>query len=123
MNFAPRVIYFSDDVAIGFVQNSDVMEFISIDPKQGPIFYTFTAPKDAQPFFLRRDMECMSCHLLPTTLNEPGLMVTSVIPGTDGSPRVPAAGLLIDSRSPLDDRWGGWYVTGTSGWQLLTPTS
>ena len=48
-------------------------------------------------------------------MNVPGLMVTSVIPSSDGSPRFPGAAVVVDSRTPFDDRWGGWYVTGTSG--------
>jgi len=111
----PRALYFGDDVAVGFVQDSDIMELISIDPKQGPIFYTLEAPKDQKPTFTRRDNECMSCHLLPYTANVPGLLVTSVIPGPDGTPRIAAAGMIVDSRSPLSDRWGGWYITGTAG--------
>jgi len=111
----PRALYFGDDVALGFVQDSDIMELISIDPAQGVVFYTVEAPKGQKPSFTRRYDECMSCHLIPGTLNVPGLLVTSVIPGLDGAPRVPAAGLIIDSRSPLNDRWGGWYVTGAAG--------
>ncbi len=111
----PRALYFNDDVALGFVQDSDVMELISMDPQQGIIFYTVETPTRGQPTFTRRQDECMSCHLLPYTLNVPGLLVTSVIPAPDGTPRRAAAGLIIDSRSPLSDRWGGWYVTGTAG--------
>jgi hypothetical protein len=33
----------------------------------------------------------------------------------DGSPRFAAAAVIVDSRTPLDQRWGDWYVTGTSG--------
>ena len=64
---------------------------------------------------MRRTDQCISCHLIPGTLNVPGLLATSVIPGPDGSPRFPAAAVIVDSRTPLDQRWGGWYVTGTSG--------
>src|SRR5882724_2015722 len=30
----PRAIYFNDDVAVGYVQNGDVLELTSVDPKQ-----------------------------------------------------------------------------------------
>lgn len=59
--------------------------------------------------------QCISCHLIPGTLNIPGLLATSVIPAPDGSPRFAAAAVIVDSRTPLDLRWGGWYVTGISG--------
>ena len=71
-------------------------------------------PAFANRYSARYD-ECLSCHVTPGTLNVPGLVVTSVFPGPAGSPREAAAGLIIDSRTPLEDRWGGWYVTGMSG--------
>jgi hypothetical protein len=57
----------------------------------------------------------LQCHLIPGTLNVPGLEIASVIPAPDGSPRSPGSGIVVDSRTPLQDRWGGWYVTGTAG--------
>jgi hypothetical protein len=111
----PRALYFNDNVAVGFVPDGDVLELISTDPKQGVTFYTLDRDKTDKPSFLRRNDQCVSCHLIPTTLNVPGLLVTSVIPSTDGSPRFPGAAVVVDSRTPLDERWGGWYVTGTSG--------
>lgn len=111
----PRALYFGDDAAVGYVPEGDVLELIGIDPKQGVIFYTLDKDKVAKPSFLRRNDQCVACHLIPNTLNVPGLMVTSVIPSSDGSPRFPGAAVVVDSRTPLDERWGGWYVTGTSG--------
>jgi hypothetical protein len=111
----PRALYFNDNVAVGFVPEGDVMEFAATDPKQGVVFYTLDREKTDQPSFVRRTDQCIACHLIPGTLNVPGLLATSVIPGPDGSPRFAAAAVIVDSRTPLDQRWGGWYVTGTSG--------
>ena len=111
----PRALYFNDHVAVGFVPEGDLMEFAALDPKQGVVFYTLDREKTEKPSFLRRNDQCISCHLIPSTLNIPGLLATSVIPGPDGSPRFPGASVIVDSRTPLDQRWGGWYVTGTSG--------
>ena len=111
----PRAVYFNDNAAVGFVPDGDVMELIGVDPKQGVTFYTLDIEKTDKPSFLRRNDQCVSCHLIPTTVNVPGLLVTSVIPSSDGSPRFPGAAVVVDSRTPLDQRWGGWYVTGTSG--------
>jgi hypothetical protein len=111
----PRALYFNDNVAVGFVPDGDLMEFAATDPKQGVVFYTLDREKTDQPSFLRRTDQCISCHLIPGTLNVPGLLATSVIPGPDGSPRFAAAAVIVNSRTPLDQRWGGWYVTGTSG--------
>lgn len=112
---SPRALYFSDDVAIGYVPRGDVMEVIATDPQAGIEFYTLELRKADKPRFLRRTMDCMQCHMIPATLNVPGLEITSVIPATDGSLRFPAAGIIVDSRTELAQRWGGWYVTGTSG--------
>lgn len=112
---APRALYFNDSVAVGFVQGGDLMEFAALDPKQGVNFYTLDIRKSAAPTFVRRNDECIACHLIPGTLNVPGLVVSSVITTPQGLLRFPGAGLIIDSRSPIEDRWGGWYVTGTTG--------
>ncbi|MEO8098554.1 MAG: hypothetical protein ABI811_12700 [Acidobacteriota bacterium] len=112
---SPRALYFNDNVAIGFVPNGDVMEFTALDPNQGIIFYTMERKKAEKPSFFRRGLECLNCHILANTQNVPGLLATSVIPRPDGSPRFAASALVVDSRTPLDQRWGGWYVTGLSG--------
>ena len=111
----PRALYFNDEVAIGYVPDGDVLEFTALDANQGIIFYTMEQPKAKAPEFVRRKQECLNCHLIGGTLYVPGLLATSIIPRPDGSPRFVAAGIVVDSRTPLDQRWGGWYVTGRSG--------
>ena len=112
---APRALYFNDSIAVGFVQGGDLLEFAAFDSQQGVNFYTLDARKSAAPTFVRRNEECVGCHLIPGTLNVPGLIVSSVITTPEGSLRFPGGGLIIDSRSPIEDRWGGYYVTGTTG--------
>src|SRR5689334_14697196 len=36
----PRAIYFNDDSSIGYVQNGEVLELTSLDPRQGVILYS-----------------------------------------------------------------------------------
>jgi hypothetical protein len=112
---SPRALYFNDDVAIGYLPGGDLMEFTALDPDLGIVFYTMGRQKTTRPIFLRRGLECLNCHLISNTLNVPGLLATSVIPRPDGSPRSAASAAVVDSRTPLDQRWGGWYVTGLSG--------
>jgi len=45
----------------------------------------------------------------------PGLVVRSVTPDHTGMPVMSAGGFVTNHRSALIERWGGWYVTGTSG--------
>ncbi|MFN0086746.1 MAG: hypothetical protein ACKVX9_15255 [Blastocatellia bacterium] len=112
----PRAIYFNDRVSVGFVRNGEVLELASVDPRQGVIFYTLDQERAARPRFVRRDA-CLQCHQNNSTLNVPGLMIRSVYPEASGMPLFQAGGFVTDHRSPLKERWGGWYVTGTHGAQ------
>ena len=112
----PRALYFSDDAQVGFVRGGEVMEIVATDPKLGSIFYTLDAAKTDKPTFDRRDV-CMQCHLGPATLGVPGIMVASVYADSSGMPAFRLGEPVTDHRTPFGDRWGGWYVTGTSGTQ------
>jgi hypothetical protein len=114
---APRAIYFNDNMAVGSVQEGDVFEVITLSPREGVIFYTLDTTPASAPKFERRDALCYTCHGLHNG-GVPGYVVNSVFPGPDGMPF--AAGQFfqeIDHRTPLEERWGGWYVTGTHGSQ------
>lgn len=107
----PRAIYFNDRVAVGAVQDGTVFEMASLDPVQGLVFYTMDTEHTAKPHFERRFSECLNCHG-PAN----GLVVSSVYPSTDGTPFVTGTFFEgIDHRTPLENRWGGWYVSGTHG--------
>jgi hypothetical protein len=113
----PRALYFNDSVAVGFVRGGDVLEFAAVDPKQGVIFYTLDQDSSTQPHFMRRDT-CLQCHASGATLGVPGLVVRSVFPEPSGMPLFQAGSFVTDHRSPLKERWGGWYVTGSHGSQV-----
>jgi len=113
---APRALYFTDDVAMGYVQTGDVLEFAALDPKQGFNFYTLDIAKADKPEFVRRDT-CLQCHQGLSALGVPGILVSSVYPGPDGMPAFRGNAMITDHRTALDQRWGGWYVTGTHGSQ------
>jgi hypothetical protein len=112
----PRALYFNDHVAVGWVKGGDVVEIASVDPRQGVIFYTLDQEQSASPRIVRRD-ECLQCHATGSTLGVPGLVVRSVYPDASGMPLFHVGTFITDHRSPLSQRWGGWYVTGTSGSQ------
>jgi hypothetical protein len=111
-----RALYFTDDVFVGWVPNGDVLEIAAVDPRQGVVFYTMDQEAGAKPRIDRRD-ECLQCHASGGTLGVPGLMVRSVFVERSGMPLFNAGGFVTDHRSPLSQRWGGWYVTGTHGSQ------
>ena len=107
----PRAIFFSDKVSVGFVRGGPVLEFVSQDPRQGSIFYTFEQSQSGTPQFERNDT-CVSCHVSDATHYVPGLFVGSVFPSVNGTTMYGPA-YTTDHRSPFEMRWGGWFVTGT----------
>jgi hypothetical protein len=88
-----------------------------VDPKQGVIFYTLDQEESEKPRFDRRDT-CLQCHATGATLGVPGLVVRSVYPEPSGMPLFNAKTFVTDHRSPLKERWGGWYVSGKHGSQI-----
>ncbi len=115
---APRAVFFNDTTAVGSVQNGDVFELIGLDPDQGLNFYTLGTRPTAAPEFRRRGVECAFCHA-PSNKGVPGLVVASVIPDAQGTPFFSGTFFATtDHRTPFDQRWGGWYVTGTHGSQV-----
>ncbi len=113
---APRALYFNDDVYVGWVQGGEHLEIASVDPNLGSIFYTLEQRKSARPKFTRQP-ECLQCHASPNTLGIPGLLIRSVFPDSEGIPQLQAGSFVTDQESPFQERWGGWYVTGTHGSQ------
>jgi hypothetical protein len=112
---APRAVYFNDNVFVGFAQHGDI-ELAALDPAQGIVFYTLEATPARAPRFLRRDAECASCHGLSGSSS---LLTQSVFPDRDGNALF-LPGLTPpppDHSTPIEQRWGGWYVTGTHGSQ------
>ena len=111
---APRALFFNDEVAVGSVQDGEVLEVVALDPTQGDNFYTLSVDKTDKPEFARRDV-CLQCHQGLSTLGVPGILVSSVYPAADGMPAFRGQAMITDDRSAFDQRWGGWYVTGTHG--------
>ncbi len=111
----PRAIYFADDVYVAWIPGAPLVEVTSIDPVQGPTFYTLDQRNSERPVFTRSDAECLQCHASPRTRGWPGNLVRSVHADEDGLPILRAGTHLTTQASPLEERWGGWYVTGTHG--------
>jgi hypothetical protein len=112
----PRALYFNDDVYLGFCRLGEVMEVAVADPELGNVFYTLTQEPAAKPTFRRQTENCLQCHL-SRHQGIPALTVRSVYPDREGNPILSAGSFRTDHGSPLKERWGGWYVTGTHGKQ------
>jgi hypothetical protein len=113
----PRAIYFSDDAYVGFCQSGDVLEVTAVDPSLGAVFYTLDQKSPDRPRFTRQTDTCTICHSSSANQGLPGNLVRSLYSDEDGLPILSAGSHRIDQGSPLEQRWGGWYVTGTSGKQ------
>lgn len=106
----PRTIFFNDSVSVAWMRGGFI-ELAAQDPEQGVIFYTLEQQPVPRPTFVRHD-DCLSCHRSDLTLGVPGMMVRSFYTLPDGSPKLILGGFATDHRSPFEERWGGWYVTG-----------
>jgi hypothetical protein len=111
--WTPRAIYFSDNVYVGWVQGGPIMEIASVDPTLGAVFYTVTQEPGDKPTITRQTRTCLQCHdSASSTGGVPGFIMRSVIADRHGYPVSSDLGGTTDS-TPIPERWGGWYVTGT----------
>jgi hypothetical protein len=94
----PRAIFFNDSVSVAWVRGGFI-EVASQDPQQGVIFYALDNEVEEKPQFRRRQ-DCLNCHYSYSTVGIPGMV-------DSGYGR-----LNVDHTTPLEQRWGGWYVTG-----------
>jgi len=108
----PRAVYFNDTVSVGWVRGGDLLEVAVQDREQGALFYSLPQKKAEQPQ-LARDEQCLACHLSWETLGVPGLTIQSMYPLKDDKSY--ANGFTTVHGSPLEQRWGGWWVTGDTG--------
>ena len=106
----PRTIFFNDSVAVAWMYGGFI-EVAAQDPKLGTLFYTLDQTRRARPRFERKD-GCTRCHQSDESLGIPGLMVRSNFTAPGGDPMLIYGGGFPDHRTPLEERWGGWYVTG-----------
>ena len=115
----PRAIYFSPDAYVGWVPGGKV-EVIVEDEKLGPIFYVLSPPVgDMAPVITRHTDTCLQCHANSRTEGVPGLLIRSVNPDENSHPLLSHGTTLVDYRTPVEKRWGGWYVSGASDDQHL----
>jgi hypothetical protein len=110
----PRAIYFSDNLYMGWVQGGEI-EVASLDEKLGMVFHLIklTTREPNQPPQLTRERSCLNCHAGSSNQNMPGLMVRSVFAQNSGLPLFQAGTFHTRQDSPIEERWGGWYVTGS----------
>lgn len=113
----PRAIYFNDDVMVGFCLRGNVIELSAADDAIGTAFYTLDQVREEGRAPQRQTDSCMLCHSSSSNQGLPGHLVRSLFVDRQGQPLLASGSYRTDHSSPLEERWGGWYVTGTSGSQ------
>lgn len=115
----PRAVYFNDDTYIGWVQHSTIVEITTTDTKLGTVFYTFDNIRD-KPRVNLESQRCIVCHDstgatgggIPTVMARSSIYTIkdfSLLNLTgDGN---------VTDKTPMRDRWGGWFVSGLHGAQ------
>jgi len=110
----PRAIFYSDDVSVAFIPSAPLLEIAVLDPHQGVVFYALSQRQEERPQILRSD-SCLSCHEARDSMGVPGLLARSVGTGIEGETLSEFGDFVSDHRSPFEERWGGWFITGKTG--------
>ena len=102
---------------VGFCLRGRVIEISAVDEVIGTAFYTIDQTGEENPAPRRQTESCLLCHSSSANRGMPGHLVRSLFVDRRGDPILSAGSFRTDHSSPLAERWGGWYVTGTSGKQ------
>jgi len=116
----PRAVYFNDDTYVGYVQDTPLIEITSIDSQKGAVFYAFDNRQEGTTTHIEREGgRCLSCHdtFSMTGGGVPRVMVMSAPVDNPLDTRTYTAADETDDKTPIAERWGGWYVTGRTGTQ------
>jgi hypothetical protein len=117
---SPRAMFFNDRVVLAWVRDADILEAAAHDETAGVVFYSLEQRPAERPTF-KREFRCLGCHLTGETLGVPGLLMFSTTTGLPERGVPPDPGdrplkiVTTDHRSPIAERWGGWFVTGNNG--------
>ncbi len=116
----PRAIYFNDRVYVAWTPGSDGLEISAQDPELGAVFYSLEPDAEGGPEIRRQTGFCLQCH---DSYSLTGGGVPRHIMGsgpTDENGQLASHELwqMTTDTTPIRERWGGWYVTGTHGDQL-----
>ena len=110
----PRAFYFNDEVVVGWIQGSSLVEIATADPELGVAFYSMQMGRS--PYLSRENNRCLTCHETTTAAGKhPVHMVRSVSTRSSGKINLLLDMHDTDHTSPIEKRWGGWFVTGDAG--------
>ena len=109
----PRALFHSLNCYCAFVPGG-LMEVIIQEKTLGPVFYIVDLGYAGKAATIERDTsDCLSCHGSGRTENVPGMLVRSVFPDQKGHALLSFGSGLVTHETPVAERWGGYYVTGS----------
>lgn len=116
----PRAIYFNDHTYVAWVQGSEYLEILTIDGDRGPVFFSVRNSPGKPIEFHRETVRCLACHDSASMRQGgvPRVMVLSSSVEAQINPAGRYAPIEVTPATALEDRWGGWFVTGRLGTQL-----
>ncbi|HUK01572.1 MAG TPA: hypothetical protein VLW26_04780 [Steroidobacteraceae bacterium] len=116
----PRAIYFNDDSYVAWVQDSNLLEMSVMDSELGAVFYTLVNKADSPVNVHRETSRCLACHdtFSMTGGGVPRFLISSTLVDTTGVALRNETSHETDDTTPLERRWGGWYVTGVPDHQM-----
>jgi hypothetical protein len=110
----PRAVYFNDDVSVAWTPGASTLEVAADDPQKGSLFYLLHQDR-TRAVRLERESRCLTCHASAATLQVPTLMLRSFVTDERGRPLSGYGN--VSHATEFAKRFGGWYVTGSSGEQ------
>lgn len=115
----PRAVYFNDDTYVAWVQGDRLLELVTMDAKLGAVFYTLPNREVANVKLEREASRCLTCHDTFSMLGGgvPQFRFTSTLVNRNGEVVTGEPGVETTDATPIEERWGGWFVTGHSSGQ------
>jgi hypothetical protein len=110
----PRAIYFDDDTYVAWPPETKFLEISTMDSVLGPVFYTLPNTDPATTRFDRETTRCLTCHDTFSLLGGgvPRFLFMSSPVTVSGEPLTTDISMETTDSTPIQERWGGWYVTG-----------
>lgn len=110
----PRALYFNETTYVGWIPGAPVIEIMTVDPVLGAKFTVLPNLEPAKkPTFMVEGPRCFRCH--GGGSGPASLFVQSSHVPESGYPRAFVRSHEVTPSTPISQRWGGWYVTGTHG--------
>ena len=109
----PRALYFNDECYVGIVPGG-LLEMIGVDANAGSQLYTFKNVGRNTPPTATGDDTCLRCHGGLISGYAPGFFIRFTFPEMNGK-MTSARNITPGHQRPLDERFGGWFVTSSNG--------